>query len=121
MDYADKRGVAPSCIEQEIDPLQMDLLLWWRHIQGVKCPGCGRPLSQHLRSDLLNREETYEDYTAYSYECPSQVALRVSQKAWRDANKSQIDAYNKGEGPDPHQGVFWMSRGPGETPPPGVE
>lgn len=40
---------------------------------------------------------------------------------WRDAFKGDIDRFNEGKGPDPSQGVFWLSQGQGEALPQPVE
>lgn len=80
----------------------------------VKCPGCGRPLSQHLHNSRLGREETVEDYTAWSLDCPAMQAIAQGQDMWKTANKSAIDSHAKGNGPDPSMGVYWLSQGQGE-------
>lgn len=84
-------------------------------MQSVKCPGCGRPLSQHIHNPFLEREELPSDYEVYSYECPSEKAIGDCQEAWREQNKTAIDRFYKGEGSDPGTGLYWMSQGSGET------
>ncbi len=79
------------------------------------CPGCGRPLSQHLHNSRLGREETVDDYMAWSLECPARQAIANGQDMWRQANKAAIDAHNHGKGPDPSEGVYWLGQGPGEA------
>lgn len=81
----------------------------------VKCPGCSRPLSQHLYNSRLGREETVEDYQAWSLDCPAMQAIAEGQDMWRNANKSTIEAHNKGQGPDPSMGIYWLSQGQGES------
>lgn len=97
---------------QEID---LEVLSQWKSIKEAKCSGCGRPLTQHLYNYRLGREETVEDYTAWSMECPAQQALALGMDMWKSANKSSIDSHNKGNGPDPSMGVLWLSQGQGET------
>lgn len=99
----------------------LEVVSQWRTLKEVKCPGCGRPLAQHLHNSRLGREETVEDYTPWSLECPAQQAVANGQSQWRQANKSDIDAFNKGNGPDPTQGVLWISQGPNEGLPVGEE
>jgi len=81
----------------------------------AKCPGCGRPLSQHLHNSRLGREETVDDYTAWSMECPAQQAIASGQAQWNSANKSAIDSHARGNGPDPRMGTFWLSQRAGES------
>ena len=81
----------------------------------VKCTGCGRPLAQHLYNSRLGREETVEDYTAWSLECPAQQAIALGVDMWNKANKAEIDAHSKGQAPDPRMGVLWLSQGYGES------
>lgn len=94
--------------------LDLEVLSQWKFLKDAKCPGCGRPLSQHLHNSRLGREETIEDYTAWSMECPAQQAIASGQDQWNTANKSAIEAHNKGSGPDPRMGVFWLSQREGE-------
>jgi len=96
------------------DELDLEVLSQWKYLKEAKCPGCGRPLSQHLYNSRLGREETMEDYLAYSMECPAQQAIASGQHQWEQVNKSEIDAYNKGNGPDPRLGTFWLSQREGE-------
>jgi hypothetical protein len=95
--------------------LDLEILSQWRHIKEVRCPGCGRPIAQHLHNSRLGREETIEDYTAWSMECPAQQAIAYGQDMWNTANKSAIEAHNKGNGPDPRMGTFWLSQGFNES------
>lgn len=97
------------------DELDLEVLSQWKYLKEAKCPGCGRPLSQHLYNSRLGREETIEDYMAWSLDCPAQQAIAIGQDMWRTANKSAIDAHNKGNGPDPSQGIFWLSQREGEA------
>lgn len=87
----------------------------WRQLKDSKCPGCGRPLVQHLFNHRLGREETVEDYTAWSMECPAQQAIALGQDMWHRENKSAVESFNKGHGPDPRMGLFWLAQGDGEA------
>lgn len=95
--------------------LDLEVVSQWKSLKDAKCPGCGRPLSQHLHNSRLGREETIEDYSAWSMECPAQQAIAVGQDMWNTANKSSIEAHNKGNGPDPRLGTFWLSQRDGES------
>lgn len=95
--------------------LDLEVVSQWKTMKEVKCPGCGRPLAQHLYNSRLGREETVEDYIPWSLECPAQQATASGQAQWRQANKADIDAYNKGTGPDPAMGILWIAQGPGEA------
>lgn len=97
------------------DELDLEVLSQWKYLKDAKCPGCGRSLAQHLHNSRLGREETIEDYTAWSMDCPAQQAIAEGQEMWNTANKALIDAYNKGNGPDPRMGIFWLSQGQGES------
>jgi len=97
---------------QELD---LEVLAQWKHMKEVRCSGCGRPLAQHLYNSRLGREETAEDYSAWSMECPAQQAIAAGQDMWNRANKSAIDAHTKGNGPDPRMGTFWLSQGFNES------
>lgn len=99
----------------------LEVVSQWRTMKEVKCPGCGRPLAQHLYNSRLGREETVEDYTPWSVDCPAQQAVASGQAQWKQSNKSAIDSYNKGNGPDPSQGILWISQGPNEALPQGEE
>lgn len=96
------------------DELDLEVLAQWRFIKEAKCPGCSRPLSQHIYNSRLGREETIDDYTAWSMECPAQQAIAVGQDMWQQANKSAISAHQKGQGPNPEMGTFWLSQRAGE-------
>lgn len=96
------------------DELQLEVVSQWKFLKDAKCPGCGRPLSQHLHNSRLGREETIEDYMAWSMECPAQQAIAIGQDMWNTANKSAIESHNKGNGPDPKMGTFWLSQREGE-------
>lgn len=95
--------------------LDLEVLSQWKYMKEAKCPGCGRSLSQHLYNSRLGREETVEDYTAWSMECPAQQAIANGQDQWNRVNKSAIDAHVKGNGPDPRMGTFWLSQRDGES------
>ena len=95
--------------------IDLEVLSQWKHLKEVKCSGCGRPLAQHLYNSRLGREETVEDYTAWTIECPAQQAIALGVDMWTTTNKSAIDAHSKGHGPDPRMGVLWLSQGQGET------
>ena len=101
--------------------LDLEILSQYKAIKDAKCPGCGRPLSQHLYNSRLGREETPDDYTPHTVECPALQAVAGGQAMWRDAFKGDIDRFNEGKGPDPSQGVFWLSQGQGEALPQPVE
>lgn len=94
--------------------LDLEVLSQWKYLKDVKCQGCGRPLAQHLHNSRLGREETIEDYTAWSIECPAQQAIASGQHQWRQEHKSEIDAHGKGNGPDPAMGILWLSQREGE-------
>lgn len=96
------------------DELDLEVLAQWQHIKGAKCPACGRPMAQHLHNSRLGREETVEDYTAWSMECPAQQVIAEGQAMWNTANKSSIEAHDRGNGPDPRMGTFWLSQREGE-------
>ena len=91
--------------------IDLEVVSQWRHMKEVKCAGCGRPLAQHLHNSILGREETVEDYTAWSIECPAQQAIAFGQEMWNSSNKATIDAHSRGSGPDPHMGTFWLAQG----------
>jgi hypothetical protein len=97
------------------DELDLEVLSQWKYLKDAKCPGCGRPLAQHLYNYRLGREETIEDYLAWSLDCPAQQAIAVGQDMWATANKPSIEAHNKGHGPDPRMGLYWLSQGYGES------
>jgi len=101
------------------DELDLEVAAQWKYLKDAKCPGCGRPLAQHLYNSRLGREETVEDYLAYSMECPAQQAIASGQDQWDKVNKSAIESHSKGNGPDPRLGVFWLSQGQGELLPQG--
>lgn len=94
--------------------IDLEVVSQWKSLKDARCSGCGRPLSQHLHNPRLGREETPEDYMAWSLECPAQQAIAIGQDMWKTANKSDIEAHNKGNGPDPLMGVYWISQGDGE-------
>lgn len=94
--------------------LDLEVVAQWKSMKEAKCPGCGRPLAQHLYNPRLGREETPEDYVPWSIDCPAQQAMAGGQHQWKTNNKSAIDAYHKGNGPDPGMGVMWLSQGHGE-------
>lgn len=86
----------------------------WKAFQSATCPGCGRPLSQHLHNAELGREETVEDYLPHTIDCPSMQAIADGQEMWKKFNKPAIDGFSKGHGADPGMGVYWLAQGPGE-------
>ncbi|WNM75062.1 tail assembly chaperone [Microbacterium phage Morrigan] len=119
LDMALVSGRSPVRLLDEESPdtwseIDLEVVSQWKTMKEVRCSGCGRPLSQHLYNSRLGREETVEDYTPWSLECPAQQAIANGQSQWRQANKSAIEAHNKGNGPDPAMGVLWLSQGPGE-------
>lgn len=95
--------------------LDLEVVAQWKSLKDAKCPGCGRPLSQHLHNSRLGREETIDDYMAWSMECPAQQAIAVGQDMWNTAHKSEINSHQKGNGPDPRMGTFWLSQREGEA------
>lgn len=48
-------------------------------------------------------------------ECPAQQAIAFGQDMWNTAKKSDIESHNKGSGPDPRMGTYWLSQGQGES------
>jgi len=52
---------------------------------------------------------------AWSMECPAQQAIAVGQDMWDTANKSALESHQKGSGPDPRMGTFWLSQRDGES------
>lgn len=95
--------------------LDLEVVSQWKTMKEVRCPGCGRSLAQHLYNSRLGREETVEDYTPWSLECPAQQATAGGQAQWRQMHKSETESFNKGNGPDPAMGVLWIAQGPGES------
>ncbi len=95
--------------------LDLEVVSQWKSLKDAKCPSCGRPLAQHLHNSRLGREETIEDYTAWSMECPAQQAIAEGQSQWNTLHKGEIEAFNKGNGPDPRMGTFWFSQRDGEA------
>lgn len=94
--------------------LDLEVVSQWKTMKEVRCSGCGRPLAQHLYNSRLGREETVEDYIPWSLECPAQQAIANGQAQWRQEHKSELEAHQKGNGPDPSMGVLWLSQGHGE-------
>ncbi|QIG58106.1 tail assembly chaperone [Microbacterium phage Zepp] len=120
LDMALVSGRSPVRLLDEGSPdtwseLDLEVLSQWKTLKDVKCPQCGRPLAQHLHNSRLGREETIEDYTAWSMECPAQQAIAQGQAQWNTMHKSEIEAFNKGNGPDPKMGTFWFSQREGES------
>lgn len=111
------RGLLGEDLSDVWELIDLDILAEWKAIKNNTCPGCGRPVSQHVYNTDLHREETVEDYVAWSMDCPAIQAVAVGQSMWRTANKSEMDAYNKGNGSDPTMGVYWMAQGSGESRP----
>lgn len=103
------------------DELDLEVLSQWRFLKDAKCPGCGRPLAQHIYNSRLGREETVEDYMPWTLDCPAQGAIALGQEMWNSAHKSQLDAHRKGNGPDPRMGVYWLSQRAGESLPQGEQ
>lgn len=95
--------------------LDLEVVAQWKTMKEVRCPGCGRPLAQHLYNSRLGREETIEDYTPWSIECPAQQAIAAGQSMWSTANKSAIESHQRGNGPDPAMGILWIAQGYGEA------
>jgi hypothetical protein len=97
------------------DELDLEVLSQWQSLKDSKCPGCGRSLARHLHNSRLGREETVDDYTAWTLECPARQAIAEGQQMWNQDNKSAIDLHDKGKGPDPRDGVYWISQAEGES------
>jgi hypothetical protein len=93
--------------------MDLEVLSQWKAFKELKC-SCGRPLAQHLYNTRLGREETPEDYTAYSIDCPANQAIALGQDMWNQENKTEIEAHNKGNGPNPAAGVMWLAQGVNE-------
>lgn len=120
LDLALTSGTSPSRLLDEDVPdvwtvADLEVVSQWKTLKDTTCPGCGRPLSQHLKNDHLGREEEVSDYVAYSFECPSQKAISEGQDMWRKQNKAAIDKFQAGNAPDPGMGLYWLSQGPGES------
>lgn len=99
----------------------LEVLAQYKAMRDARCPGCGRPLSQHLYNAQLGREETAEDYKAWSVDCPAMEALADGQQLWKTAHKQELKAHYKGDSPDPSMGTYWLAQGPGEALPQGQE
>lgn len=95
--------------------LDLDIIGKWKQLKAAKCPGCGRPLTQHLHNSILGREETTADYMPYSIDCPAQQAIAEGQDMWKTANKPAIDSHRAGKSPDPGMGVYWIAQGHNEA------
>lgn len=124
IDMALVSGVPPVRLLDEGAPdtwsdTDLEVVSQYRRMKEDRCPGCGRPMSQHLRNETLGREETAEDYTPFSVECPAQQAISHGQEAWEEAYATEITLHSKGQGPDPRQGVYWLTLGAGERLPHG--
>lgn len=120
LDLSLEAGVSPVHLLDEEAPaswsqLDLEVVSQWKSLKETKCPGCGRPLSQHLYNDRLGREETPDDYTPYSVDCPAQQAIANGQEMWKKVNKSSMDSFYKGHGPDPSMGLYWLAQGQGES------
>lgn len=98
----------------EWDLIDLDIVSKWQIMKNSKCPGCGRPLSQHLNNPLLGREESVEDYKVWSVDCPAVQAIAVGQEMWRKANNSALKSFYDGKGSDPSAGVYWLAQGVSE-------
>jgi hypothetical protein len=95
--------------------LDLEVVSQWKHLKETKCPGCGRPLAQHLYNSRTGKAETVDDYMPYSLDCPAQQAIALGQDMWNTANKAAIDSHTKGNGPDPRMGIYWLAQGEGES------
>ena len=120
LDLALESGRPPVRLLDEGSPdswreIDLEVVSQWKYLKEAKCPGCGRQLSQHLYNSRLGREETVEDYVAWSLDCPAKQAIAQGQDMWKTANKSTIESHSKGHGPDPSMGVYWISQGFGES------
>jgi len=101
------------------DELDLEVMSQWSRLSRLTCPGCGRPVRYHLYNPVLGREETADDYMAYALDCPARQAIAEGQVLWQRATATARDAYTKGNGPDPAEGVYWLAIGPGENLPEG--
>lgn len=120
LDLALVSGRSPVRLLDEESPdtwteTDLEVLSQWKTMKEVKCPGCGRPLAQHLHNSRLGREETVEDYIPWSYDCPAQRAIAEGQNQWKQVNQASLEAHRKGNGPDPEMGVMWFTQGHGEA------
>lgn len=95
--------------------MDLDIISHWKHIKNMKCPGCGRPITQHLHNESLGREETPEDYNVWSIDCPAAKAVSEGQETWRQENKGAIELYSKGKASDPSAGIYWLAQGNNEV------
>lgn len=110
-----KTGKPPlSFTDKDAPPVwsELDLMIGvlWDNLTKDKCPGCGRPLSQHLHNPFTGNPEEENDYEVYSVECPASLAIAGGQQSWRNSNKGAIKSFNKGTGKDPSQGIYWFAR-----------
>lgn len=39
----------------------------------------------------------------------------MGQDMWKQSNKTALDSYHKGNGPDPGMGVYWLAQGQNES------
>lgn len=114
-----KTGKPPLRLLDETAPdswsdLDLEVGARWQAYKESKCPGCGRPVHQHLYNPILGREEVAADYLPHTLDCPSMQAIADGQEMWKKANKPAIDGFSRGNGADPGMGVYWLSQGPGE-------
>lgn len=119
LDLSLSTGKPPSRILDAEAPdewtvVDLEVVAQWKAYKENTCPGCGRPLHQHLHNPKLGREETVEDYIPHTLDCPSMQAIAQGQDMWKKVNKQSIDGFSRGNGPDPGMGVYWLSQGPGE-------
>lgn len=95
----------------------LEVLAQWKRATAMLCPGCGRPVWQHLNNPRLGRGEEPGDYTPWSFECPAAQALSDGQGRWRRTVKAAQKRFDEGNGPDPGAGLYWVAQGPGEPEP----
>ena len=65
--------------------LDLDIIGKWKQLKAAKCPGCGRPLTQHLHNSILGREETTADYMKYSIVFTALLSISEFQDMWMTA------------------------------------
>lgn len=54
--------------------------------------------------------EAPDDYQPFVYDCPAEVAISQAQHEWAQLNKGKLDSFQEGKGPNPSQGIYWLSK-----------
>lgn len=119
LDLALKSGRSPFSLLGESgsdfwDATDLEVVSQYERARAIKCPGCGRPLKDHIANPFTGKEETPEDYQVYSVDCPSSQAIAAGQHMWREHFAAELKSHNKGEGADPTAGVYWITVRDGE-------